>query len=111
MYRLLYALGFLVRQFLLPNPFTPLGENAEIINWIVGGAFVPLSYLMTGFIYDKGSEPATGCFLFLVIYAINTGVTYLVCMAYPMVWLMVLIGILFFAMFIFAFVIIRKNRV
>lgn len=42
----------------MPNPFAPLGGNAEIINLLVGGAFVPLSYFMTGFIYDKGSEPA-----------------------------------------------------
>lgn len=111
MYRLIYIISFLIRQFLLPNPFAPLGGNAEIINLLVGGAFVPLSYFMTGFIYDKGSEPAIGSILFLVVYAINTGVTYLVCLAYPLEWLMILIGAAYFAIFVILSVIIRKNRI
>ena len=111
MYRLIYLISFLVRQFLLPNPFTPLGDNAEIINLIVGGAFVPLSYFMTSFIYDKRSEPTIGSILFLVVYALNTGMTYLVCLAYPLVWLMILIGAVYFAIFVFLSVIIRKNRI
>ena len=101
MYRLIYIISFLIRQFLLPNPFAPLGGNAEIINLLVGGAFVPLSYFMTRFIYD----------LFLVVYALNTGMTYLVCLAYPLVWLMILIGTVYFAIFVFLSVIIRKNRI
>lgn len=111
MYRLIYIISFLARQFLLPNPFAPLDDNAEIINLIVGGALVPLSYLMTGFIYDKGSEPALGSILFLVVYAINTGVIYLVCLAFPLVWLMILIGIVYIVLFVFLSVIIRKNRI
>lgn len=101
MYKLIYIIGFLIRQFLLPNPFAPLGNNAELINWIVGGAFVPLSFIITGLFYDRGSEPAFGSFLFLVVYAVNTGIAYLVCLAYPMIWLMVVIAVAYFALVIF----------
>lgn len=101
MYKLIYIIGFLVRQFLLPNPFAPLGNNAELINWIVGGAFVPLSFFMTGLFYDRGNEPAIGSLLFLVIYAVNTGIAYLVFLAYPMIWLMIEIVVLYFALIVF----------
>ena len=101
MYKIIYLAGFLIRQFVLPNPFTPFGNNAELINLLVGGVFVPLSYFMVGLIYERGSEPAWGSILFTVVYAINTGVTYLVCMAYPSTWLMTLIVVAYFALYLF----------
>ena len=102
MYKIIYLAGFLIRQFALPNPFTPFGNNAELINLIVGGVFVPLSYFMVGLIYEKRSAPFWGSILFTIVYAINTGVTYLVCLAYPTAWLMVLIAVAYFALYLFA---------
>ena len=108
MYNLIYLIGFIIRQFLLPNPFTPLGKNAELINLIVGVVFVPLSYGIVGLFYKRGSAPAFGSILFTVVYAINTGITYLVCLAYPIMWLMFLISIVYIAVVIFLSVKLRK---
>ena len=109
MYKIIYFAGFLIRQYALPNPFIPFGENAELINLIVGGVFIPLSYVMVGLIYDKGSNPALGSILFTTIYAINTGVTYLVCWLYPTIWLMIIISVIYFAMYLFVAIRIRES--
>ena len=110
MYKIIYLFGFLIRQFVLPNPFTPFGNSAVLINLIVGGVFVPLSYFMVGLIYERGSEPAWGSILFTIVYAINTCVTYLVCLAYPTVWLMVLIAVAYFALYLFVAYKIREAQ-
>lgn len=110
MYKIIYIVGFLIRQFVLPNPFTPFGNNAELINLMVGGMFIPLSFFMVGLIYESGSAPALGSILFNFIYAINTGVTYIVCLAYPTVWLMLLIIIAYFALYLFVAFKIREAR-
>lgn len=110
MYKLIYSLGFLIRQFVLPNPFTPFGESAELINLIVGGLFVPLSFIMVGLIYDRGSEPALGSFLFNLVYALNTGITYVVCLAYPVKWLMIVIAAAYFVLYLFVAYRIREAQ-
>ena len=102
MYRIIYFAGLLIRQFALPNPFTPFGDSADLINLIAGAVFVPLSYFMVGLIYERESAPALGSILFTIVYAINTGVTYLVCLAYPTAWLMVLIAVAYFVLYLFA---------
>ena len=101
MYKLMYLISFCVRQFLLPNPFVPLGDIAAGINLFASMALVPLSYGMVGLVYRRGEDPPLGSFLFLVTYAINTGVVYLVCLAYPTKWLMVLIAAAYFALVFF----------
>ena len=110
MHRIIYLVGFLIRQFALPNPFTPFGDSADSINLIVGGVFVPLSYFMVGLIYEKRSAPFWGSILFTIVYAINTGVTYLVCLVYPTVWLMVLIAVAYFALYLFVACKIREAQ-
>lgn len=100
MYRIIYFAGFLIRQYALPNPFIPFGNNAELINLIVGGILIPVSYVMVGLIYSRGSNPALGSILFTILYVINTGVTYLVCLVYPMMWLICLIVIGYFLIYL-----------
>lgn len=101
MYPLLSIAGFVIRQFFLPNPFAPIGASADGINLLFSGLLVPISYAMTGMIYQKGSEPAIGSILFFLVYMVNTGAIYLVCLAYPTVWLMIVITALYFAAYIF----------
>lgn len=108
MYKPIYFLGFMIRQFILPNPFTPFGESAELINLIVGGAFVPFSFIMVGLIYDRGSEPALGSILFNLVYALNTGITYVVCLVYPAKWLMIVIAVAYFVSYLFVACRIRE---
>ncbi len=98
MYSFIALASFAIRQFLLPNPFGPLGDIAVGINLIAGMVLVPLSYHMVGLVYRRGEAPALGSFLFLLTYMINTGVIYLVCLAYPAKWLMGLIAGIYFAL-------------
>lgn len=101
MYYIFSVVGFVIRQFYLPNPFAPLGTNADGINLLFGGLLVPISYVMTGMIYQKGSEPAIGSILFFLVYMVNTGATYLVCLAHPTVWLMIVISVAYLASYLF----------
>lgn len=80
MYQLIKIFSYLIRQFLLPNPFINLFKDsgmAEIINWIFGGILVPLAYFLTGTWYDGGAK-AIGSFGFLINYAILTGLFLLI---------------------------------
>lgn len=75
MYQLIKVFSYLVRQFLILNPFTNLIKNpgtAEIVNWIFGGALIPLTYFFTGTWYD-GNIKFIGSLGFLFNYAILIG--------------------------------------
>ena len=71
MYKIISIFSFIVRQFFLPNPFTNVFENAEIVNLLCGGIFVPLAYVLTGTWYD-GAEPAIGSIGFFINYILLT---------------------------------------
>ena len=101
MYPLFVIVGWLVRQFLLPNPFEPLGEIANVLNYLFSSALVVLAYRMTGIIYKKGSAPAVGSVLFLLMYTVNNLVLYGICKCYPAKWLMVLLGVIYLVGVIF----------
>ena len=75
MYKLMMAASCIVRQFYLPNPFECFGSiEGAIINLIVEPAIHLLAYTMVGLVYDRGSFPALGSFLYLIAYATITGV-------------------------------------
>ena len=93
--------GF-VRQFMLPNPFEVL-ENGITINGVIltactlnliAGAFVPcLTRVMVGFVYESGSCPVFGSFLFMIVYMSNFGILELMSRVYPKIWLVHTIAI------------------
>ena len=99
MYHIIKLLSYVIRTFLLPNPFSPLGASAEIINIIFGIALVPITYCMVGLNYKKGTDPGLGSFLFFVVYALNSLVTYLVCGVYPNTVLMVAIVVIYLILY------------
>ena len=107
LYAIIHIIGVCVRQFILPNPFEPLGSAAAIVNLIVGLVMGPITYAMVGCIYHSGSAPALGSLLYLLFYAINTGAMYFVCLACPTIWLMIFIAI---AYFVVMFVALNKLR-
>ena len=74
MYGLIATISLLVRQFLLPNPFECFGSMAEIYNWIAGLILAPLSFVLVGLVYRRGEAPALGSFLYLLTYAVLTGI-------------------------------------
>lgn len=72
--------SYLVRQFYFPNPFANIVKDsniATIVNWICGGIFIPLAYILTGTWY-KGDAKAVGSFGFFINYAILTGLFLLI---------------------------------
>ena len=73
MYKIISLLSLLIRQFCLPNPFECFGDYALLINWIAGIVMAPVTYLIVGLAYEKGSEPAVGSLLYLLTYALLTG--------------------------------------
>lgn len=99
MYQLIKVFSYLVRQFLIPNPFTNLIKNpgtAEIVNWIFGGVLVPLAYILTGTWY-KGGAKAVGSFGFFINYAILTGLFLLITKFITNVYLVAFLFILGYA--------------
>ena len=98
MYEIIKLSSYLIRQFLLPNPFTNLikySSQATIVNWVVGGIFVPLSYVLTGTWYDK-KTPVIGCIGFLVNYALLTGLFWIISLIFKNLYA---IAILFFVLY------------
>lgn len=77
-YNFMAALSFLVRNFALPNPFECFGAaKAVIMNVIAEPCIHVLAFATVGTMYRKGSDPALGSFLYLVIYAMITGILFL----------------------------------
>lgn len=73
MYKLVAIISLLIRNFLLPNPFEHV-VMGELINLGVGLALYPITYLIVGLFYERGSAPALGSLLYLFFYAVHTGV-------------------------------------
>lgn len=74
MYKFIKLISYLVRAFLLPNPFSNLIDDyfiPEIINYIFGGIFGIIAYKMTG-IWYSGNEKFIGSLGYLVNYIILT---------------------------------------
>lgn len=66
--------SYLIRQFCFPNPFANIVKDsniATIVNWICGGIFIPLAYILTGTWY-KGGAKEVGSVGFFINYAILT---------------------------------------
>ena len=74
LYGVAIIVSFLIRQFVLPNPFECFGEKATLINWITEPILQVVTYLLVGLVYQKGDMPAMGSVLFLITYAMLVGV-------------------------------------
>ena len=116
-YSALATIFWLVRQFVIPNPFEALGDGItimigdapllltpEILNWIADPIIAAITFGVVGLYYIKGSEPALGSILYMVFYAVHIGLLYLMLSVYPIVWLMVLIGVIYMGLHIAAIV-------
>lgn len=92
LYSVMAIISILVRQFILPNPFDPLGETFNLIvgeivvpltptiaNWIAEPVIHIVTFILVGIYYRKGEhEPAWGSFLYLIFYAIHVGLIYII---------------------------------
>ena len=67
-------ISVVIRQFFLPNPFECFGDNAAVINWIAAGIIHVVAWGIVNLNYVKGSAPTIGSLLYLITYAIITGI-------------------------------------
>lgn len=91
--------SYLIRQFCFANPFSNLVKDpniATIVNWICGGIFIPLAYILTGTWYNGGAK-AIGSFGFFINYAILTGLFLLITKFITNLYLVVFLFILEYA--------------
>ena len=68
MYGIIALISAWIRQFYLPNPFVNIIDPlyADLFNIIIGGFIIHiLAYYITGCIYEKGSSPGLGSFLYV----------------------------------------------
>ena len=91
--------SYLIRQFCFANPFSNLVKDpniATIVNWICGGIFIPLAYILTGTWYNGGAK-AIGSFGFFINYAILTGLFLMITKFITNLYLVVFLFILEYA--------------
>ena len=73
---ILSTISYFVRQFYFPNPFVNVFEDAstaEVFNWMFGGVFIPLAFLLTRTWYINGPhEKWEGVIGFFVNYFLIT---------------------------------------
>lgn len=109
MYKFIAAVSVLLRQFILPNPFESLGESfdvtlfditiqmtPEILNWIVEPGLHLLAFGVTGIYYARGlQDPAVGSLLYLIFYALHTGLLILMSAASFAWWVVIPLVVLY----------------
>ncbi len=75
MYKITYILSYLIREFMLPNPFINMFEEgmAVLVNFVFGGILIPFAYLLTGTWYvSRKGEYWKGSLGFLFNYILLT---------------------------------------
>ena len=102
MYKLIFIVSIVIRQFCLPNPFECFGDKALVYNWIAGFVLAPVTYGLVGLIYEKDSMLALGSLLYLLFYAGLTGVLYLLGLA-SFAWWAILITVVAALLFVVLF--------
>lgn len=121
LYKKLSVLFWFIRQFCMPNPFEVLGEGVtvvlnevpilltpDILNWIAGLGLPTFTFIIVGLYYISGSAPAAGSLLYMFFFCVHTGILYLMCLAYPANWLVVLISIAYLGVHLVALSIKRR---
>ncbi len=93
MYKFMMMISVLIRQFYLPNPFECFGVWGGFINLIASFFIAPIAYVLVGLFYEKGSFPAWGSFLYLLVYALITGVLWVMGLfAFAWWWVLLVIA-------------------
>ena len=104
MYGIMTLISLMVRQFCLPNPFDCFGDMAILYNWIAGLILAPISFVLVGLVYERGSAPAVGSILYLLVYTVLTGLLWLLGQATFAWW--AIVGMI--ALIVAVVVLIRK---
>lgn len=107
MYKIIAIVGLIIRQFFLPNPFTPFGVWGEVYNLLASAVIGFLSYITVGLFYEKGSFPFWGSILYTITYIVFTFELCFIMRPYPNEWLM---GLSFLIAILVDIIILRLLR-
>ena len=91
MYIAISSISWFVRQFILPNPFEPLGErfqialgsvqlamSPELANIILEPILYVVTFMLVKLYYKRGEDNlAIGSFCYFVLYCVHIGMVYL----------------------------------
>ena len=90
-YKVFYIFSFLIRNFVVPNPFESLrGQTIEIngveltvipeiINIFIEPILGGITYFVVGFYYSRSSgKPIIGSVLYLLFYCIHTAIIFVI---------------------------------
>ncbi len=123
LYSILSFLFWIIRQFFIPNPFEVLGDGITLmingtpllltpdtLNWIAGFGLPAFTFAIVGLYYLRGSEPAAGSILYMVFFCVHTGILHLMSLAYPAIWLIILIGVVYIGLHIAALSLINGTN-
>lgn len=108
MYKIIAAISVFIRMFYLPNPFEALGSglvvnigeasillSPEVLNLVAESFIHIVTFSVVGLYYDRGSAPAVGSLLYLVLYCIHIFLLYLMSLVEFAMWAVVLIVVLY----------------
>ncbi len=108
-YIIIAFVGFMIRQFWLPNPFAPFGTYAELINLIVSGFLAIISYATVGTVYERNSIPFLGSILYLMVYCIYSAELWIAFRFYPNIFWVIIVLMLMIIGDALVIKMIRKN--
>ena len=113
---LVSTISYLIRQFVLPNPFTNLLEDinkATIFNWIFGFVFIPLAFILTGTWYISGrDEKWVGSIGFLFNYFVLTEIfRFITKFIVNIYWSVVLFAVTCIVLYILESKVSSRNRI
>lgn len=109
MYKIIAIAGFLIRQFIIPNPFSAFGGWGELYNFLASGVIATITYFTVGLFYEKGEAPIIGSIMYLIAYSLYTFELWLILLPYPNWWFMGLIFVLISVADIAILHLIRRN--
>ena len=84
--------------------------SPELLNWLADPIIFTITFFVVGLYYTKGSEPALGSILYMFFYATHILLVYLMSAIYPILWLVVLIGVIYIGLHITALVLFNSNQ-
>ena len=74
MYRCIALLFALVRLIFLPNPFECFGNAGFFINMFFEPIIHVIAFALVGLVYERGSAPILGSFLYMLAYSLIIGI-------------------------------------
>lgn len=121
LFKIVSVAFWIIRQFFISNPFEVLGEGIpvvldgkevfltpDVLNWIAGLGLPTLTFGIVGLYYKSGTAPVVGSALYMIFFLMHTGLLHLVSLAYPKIWLIFFIVVLYVGFHVFILSVKRR---